>query len=90
MPDHRPVSDEDILSGFASLHEAMLAGFAAMQAQFVSLERRFAQVDDRFAAIDRQFSNLESGLRSELARFEHRMLRRFDDLEGRLAKLEAR
>lgn len=77
MPDHRPVTDEDILSGFASLHEAIATGFAAMQAH-----------------VDRQLADLRielrSEFRSEIARLEHRLLRRFDDLEARIVRLEAR
>jgi hypothetical protein len=42
MPFDRTVKDEDILTGFASLHQAMTEGLARMDRKFVAIEARFA------------------------------------------------
>jgi len=70
MSYDRPVNDEDILAGFASLHQAMVAGFGQMQGQIDSL-----RMD-----MHTQFHDV----RNDIARLEHRMLRRFDEVDARL------
>jgi hypothetical protein len=62
MPFFRTVKDEDILSGFASLHQAMTEGFDRM-------ERRFIAIDGRFQAVERQILDV----RNDVARLEERI-----------------
>jgi hypothetical protein len=79
MSSNQSVKDEDILNGFASIHQAMTQGFDA--------------VARRFNDVDRRFNDLEAGLhdvRNDVARLEQRMLRRFDDVDERFDKLEGR
>jgi hypothetical protein len=70
MSEHRVVTDEEILAGFQSLHEAIALGFARvddrfreMDRRFDSLEarmlRRFDDVDAHFHEVDRRLKKLE-------------------------------
>jgi len=76
MSYDRPVNDEDIRGGFASLHQAMVTGFGQMQGQINSL-----RMD-----MQTQFHDV----RNDIARLEHRMLRRFDEVDARLDNHEVR
>jgi hypothetical protein len=64
------VTDEVILAGFRSLHEAMALGFDRVDRRFEALEKRMAE---GFAAVDRRF-----------AEFDARMIRHFDERDARL------
>jgi uncharacterized membrane-anchored protein len=61
------VTDEVILEGFRSLHEAMAVGFDRLERK---MDERFAGVDRRFEAVDRRFAQLEA-----------RVMRRFDAVD---------
>jgi flagellar capping protein FliD len=76
MAEHRRVTDEDILAGFQSLHEAIALGFARIDERFARIDERFALVDDRFKAMDHRFDALEA-----------RMLRRFDDIDAQFQEM---
>jgi len=90
MFEPRCVTDAEILSGFASLHEAIALGFAVVNQRFDSLEkglraeiaalegrtlRRFDAMDRRFDAMDRRFDAMDQ---------------RFDGVDERLDRVEAR
>ena len=76
MSSNRTVKDEDILSGFASLHQAMSEGF----------DRVNARMDARFDRVHAEILDV----RNDVARLEQRMLQRFDDVDERLARHEFR
>jgi hypothetical protein len=80
MSSNRSVKDEDILAGFASLHEAMANGFDRIGAEF----RR--ELVDLRNDLSRQILDV----RNDVSRLEHRMLRRFDDVDERLDNHETR
>jgi hypothetical protein len=84
MPDDRPVHDEDILAGFASLHQAMITGFDQMRSEF--LGELHAQIGSLRSEMQTQFHDV----RIDIARLEHRMLRRFDEVDARLDNHEVR
>jgi len=76
MSEDKPVKDQDILKGFASLHQAMAEGFDRVDRRIDGLETRLeAQIHD---------------VRNDVARLEQRMLRRFDDVDARFDRLEGR
>jgi hypothetical protein len=79
MPFDDKVKDEDILSGLASLHQALTEGFDR-------IERRFTGVDARLGGLEQKILDV----RNDVARLETRMLRRFDDVDGRFDTLETR
>ena len=83
MSSNRSVNDEAILDGFASLHEAMASGFDGVQRQMADLR---AQMADLRGDVQQQILDV----RNDVARLEHRMLRRFDDIDGRLDRHEVR
>jgi len=76
MSLNRPVTDEDILSGFASLHQAMATGFDQ-----VRTEMKLGFTELRTEILD---------VRNDVARLEQRMLRRFDDVDEKLDRHEKR
>lgn len=78
MPEHHRVTDEEILSGFQSLHDAMARGFAGVERRFVGVEHRLDRIDQRLGGC---------ATRAELAQLEQRMLRRFDEVDERLDRL---
>ena len=69
------VTDEIILEGFRSLHQAMAEGFDAMN----------RRIDQRFADVDQRFAELEHRM---MRRFDERDVR-VDDHEQRITTLEA-
>ncbi len=75
MPNES-VTDEIILEGFKSLHQAMAEGFEGLRRE---MDQRFALMDQRFASIDQRIGDLD-----------HRMMRRFDDIGGRVDNHERR
>jgi predicted nucleic acid-binding Zn-ribbon protein len=88
MAEPRRVTDEEILSGFTSLQEAMLAGFARIDAQLLDLRsaiaaseqrtlRRFDRLEQRFDSVEQRFGSLERQLDSVEQRFGS-LERRFD------------
>ena len=83
---HDSVNDQEILNGFASLHQAMVTGFDAMDKRFSALAKDISRIDAEILNV-----------RNDVSRLEQRMLRRFDEVDGRLdgherriAALEAR
>jgi len=74
-----PVKDEDILTGFASLHQAVATGFEGVQRQFNGVQRQFDGVRQQFLDV-----------RNDIARLEQRMLRRFDEVDAKLEDHEVR
>ena len=76
MSLNREVKDENILAGFASLHQAMADGFDRLTREI--------------AALGRDLEHHILDVRNDVARLETRMLRRFDDVDARFDKLERR
>ena len=70
------VTDETILEGFRSLAQAMADGFDRLRRE---MSEGFSAVDRRFAAMDQRIGDLD-----------HRMMRRFDEVGGRLDNHERR
>jgi hypothetical protein len=94
MSSSESVNDHEILSGFASLQQAMATGFdvvrSDMRAGLAGLEN---DMRAGFARLDSEILNV----RNDVSRLEGRMLRRFDEVDERLdghdrriAALEAR
>lgn len=81
---HRSVTDEVILEGFRSLHEAMAAGFDAINRRIDALDVRIGALEQRVGTLERRVGTFEQ----RVGTFEARMLRRFDDVDARLAALE--
>jgi hypothetical protein len=77
MSYDRPVKDEDILEGFASLHQAMMTGFDQMRTDF------FGKLDAEIQALRSEMQTQFHDVRNDIARLEHRMLRRFDEVDAR-------
>jgi malate synthase len=81
------VTDEIILEGFRSLAQAMSEGFDNIRLQLTAeisalrseMNQRFAKVDQRFAEVHERIGGLE-----------HRMMRRFDEVGGRVDDHERR
>ncbi len=81
------VTDEHILAGFKSLHEAMTSGFDSLRGTLrKEMDERFNRVDERIG-----------GLHQRIGDLDHRVMKRFDEVderfdrvEERLAKLETR
>ena len=69
-------TDETILEGFRSLAQAMAEGFDGLRRE---MNEGFSAVDQRFAAMDQRIGDLD-----------HRMMRRFDEVGGRLDNHERR
>jgi hypothetical protein len=86
MAEHRRVTDEDILAGFQSLHEAIALGFARVDERFARIDDRFALIDDRFALIDDRFKAMDHRFDA----LEARMLRRFDDIDVQFQEMNRR
>ncbi len=63
MADARSVTDAEILSGFASLHEAIALGFAKMDECFSRMDERFGRLEQsmlrRFDGVDTRLDALE-------------------------------
>jgi len=76
MSFNKRVKDEDILNGFASLHQAMATGFDQVR----------TEIKCDIARLESEIHNV----RNDVSRLEQRMLRRFDDVDGRLALHELR
>jgi archaellum component FlaC len=88
MSQNRPVNDTDILAGFASLHQAMAQGFDGVNRRLDRVEERLTGVEGRLTSFEGRLSGVERRLdgvdvrlneiTNDIARLEHRMLRRFD------------
>lgn len=76
MPDHEPVTDDEILSGFRSLLEAIELGFG--------------KINGRIDCLEASMSGRMDALQASIAGFEQRMLRRFDQIDDRFAANDAR
>jgi hypothetical protein len=67
MAERRHVTDEDILAGFQSLHEAIALGFARVDERFKEVDRRFdgleARMLRRFDDIDVHFKEVDRRLK---------------------------
>jgi hypothetical protein len=77
MSYDRPVNDEDILAGFASLHQAMTTGFDRLRSEF------FGELNSQIGTLRSEMQTQFHDVRNDIARLEHRMLRRFDEVEAR-------
>jgi hypothetical protein len=77
MADDCSVTDDEILTGFKSLQEAMALGFERQSAAFRSVVH--SVVRSEIAVV-----------RTEISALEHRMLRRFDEVDARFDRIEAR
>lgn len=95
------VTDEEILSGFRSLHEAihltftkftadMDRRFEAIDRRFEAIDKRFETIDKRFEAIDVRFEALERKMEHGFQMLRHDMNRGFDRVDGILDKHERR
>jgi hypothetical protein len=73
----RRVTDEQILGGFANLHQVVATGFDAMRAEMHAMRLELRN----------EFHNQ---LASQIGGLEHRMMRRFDRIEDRLDDHERR
>jgi hypothetical protein len=71
------VTDETILEGFRSLAQAMSEGFDNQRAEFTSL-------------LKAEIGGLRSEMNQRFGDLEHRMMRRFDEVGGRLDNHERR
>ena len=76
MPDHEPVTDDEILSGFKSLLQAIELGFGKINGRIDSLQ---SSMNGRMDSLQASISGLEQ-----------RTLRRFDQIDGRLAANDVR
>ena len=94
------VKDDDILAGFASLHQAMAEGFDRMERKFAKFEHELRDVRGdvarletrmlrRFDEVDERFAQVDVRFAQVDARFAQ-VDARFDKLEARFDKLEAR
>ena len=79
MSDRR-VTDEQILGGFANLHQALTTGFDAMRAEMHAMRLELRN----------EFRNEISGLENRMMRRFDRIEERLDDHERRIGTLEAR
>lgn len=79
MPDHRGVTDDEILSGFKNLLDAVELGFASLKARMNRMEARM----DTLAA------SLEALEQRTLRRFD-RVDERFDRMDARFDRMDAR
>jgi hypothetical protein len=77
------VTDEIILEGFRSFHQAMAEGFDGLRRE---MNERFASVDQRFAALDQRFAAMDQ----RIGDLDHRMMRRFDEVGARLENHDLR
>ena len=87
---HRRVKDEEILAGFASLHQAMLVGFEAIAKRFDDVDRRAAAFEHRML---RRFDALEArvgALEARVDALEARMDERFDGMDERFDRMDER
>jgi hypothetical protein len=98
MAEYSPVTDDEILSGFASLQQAIAIGFERQKADLRSMVhevvgeeiahlehrmlRRFDEVDARFNRIDLRFDGVDARL--------DRMDVRFDGIDSRLDRMDRR
>ena len=73
------VKDEDILSGFVSMHQAMAQGFDRVERRYNDLEASILNVRNDVARLEQRM----------LRRFDD-VDERFDKLEGRVTALELR
>ena len=76
----RKVTDEQILGGFANLHQAMATGFDAMRAEMHAMRLELRN----------EFRNEIAGLENRMMRRFDRIEDRLDDHERRIGALEAR
>jgi hypothetical protein len=87
MSSNRRVTDEDIRSGFASIHQAMATGFDRVAATLTQMENKHARFEQemlrRFDAVDQRFEAIDSRFDAMDRRFDA-MDKRFDDLDVRL------
>jgi len=87
LHDNEPVKDEEILAGFASLHQAMATGFETQRRAFTGFTQ---QIHGEMHSLRVALEDQIHGVRNDVARLEHRMLRRFDDIDERLDRHEHR
>lgn len=78
------VTDETILEGFRSLHEAMAAGFDAVRAE---MNARFAERDAR---VDGGFESLRAEMTTRFTESDARIMRRFDQIDERFDRTDRR
>jgi hypothetical protein len=86
MSSNDSVNDQEILNGFASLHQAMVTGFDAIHSKLSAIARDILRLDSEILNV-----------RNDVSRLEGRMMRGFDEVDERLdghdrriAALEAR
>jgi hypothetical protein len=77
MADDCSVTDDEILTGFKSVQEAMALGFERQSAEFRSVVHTVVRSE---VAV----------VRAEISALEHRMLRRFDEVDARFDGVDAR
>jgi hypothetical protein len=78
------VTDETILEGFRNLAQVMSEGFDNHRAEFTAVLKAEIgglrrEMNERFSAMDQRIGDLD-----------HRMMRRFDEVGGRLDNHERR
>ena len=76
MADARSVTDAEIRSGFASLHEAIALGFAKMDERFSRMDERFSQMDERFGRLEQSMLRRFDGVDTRLDALEGKRRRR--------------
>lgn len=86
MPSNDSVNDQEILNGFASLHQAMMTGFDQIREEFAGVHGQVALIRADIARLDGEILNL----RNDVSRLEQRVLRRFDEVDERLDRHERR
>ena len=104
MPEHGRVTDDDIISGFKSLLDAMELGFAKVHARIDALAienrtalasfeqrmlRRFDAVDERFSAIEKRLDRMDARFAANEACMSD-IRQSVSLIDGRLTMLEAR
>lgn len=81
------MSDEVILDGFKSLHEAMATGFDRIEQRFNGVDQRFDRLEQRVGTVEQRLDRLEQrvgGLEQRIGDLDHRMMLRFDEVGARL------
>lgn len=85
MADDGSVTDDEIMTGFKSLQEAMALGFERQNAELRSI------IDSVVHSVVRSVVQSEIALvRADISALEHRVLRRFDKVDERFKQIDER
>jgi hypothetical protein len=79
------INGDAILAAVLSLREATEQSFNRVDLGLGAVETRLGAVETRLGAVETRLGAMET----RLDRFEGKVLRRFDDLEGRLIAVES-